>query len=72
MIKNEKQYYAACERIEELLKVGGNDTSVDDKNFSELDLLSDLVADDEETQYPVKNPELPEIIKLRMYEMGIN
>ncbi|MCL1937026.1 MAG: helix-turn-helix domain-containing protein [Candidatus Azobacteroides sp.] len=72
MIKNEKQYYAACERIEELLKVVGNDTPADDKNFIELDLLSDLVADYEETQYPVKNPELPEIIKLRMYEMGIN
>ena len=54
MIKNEKQYNAACERIEELLKVVGNDTPADDKNFIELDLLSDLVADYEEIVYPVK------------------
>jgi HTH-type transcriptional regulator/antitoxin HigA len=72
MIKTEKQYNAACERIEELLKVVGNDTPTDDKNFIELDLLSDLVADYEEAKYPVKEPILPEVMKLRMYEMGLN
>ena len=55
-IKTEKQYKAACSRIEELLKVVSNDTPTDDKNFLELDLISDLVADYEE---------------LRMYEMGL-
>jgi HTH-type transcriptional regulator/antitoxin HigA len=72
MIKNEKQYSAACARIEELLKVVGNETPTGDTNFIELDLLSDLVADYEEAKYPVKTPGLPEVIKLRMYEMGIN
>ena len=72
MIKNEKQYNVACERIEELLKVVGNGTSTGDKNFIELDLLSDLVADYEEAVYPVKEPVLSDVIKLRMYEMGIN
>ena len=72
MIKNERQYKAACERIEELLKVVGNETSTNDKNFVELDLLSDLVADYEEAFYPVKEPVLADAIKLRMYEMGIN
>ena len=43
-IKNEKQYKAACDRINELLKVVGNDTPADDKNMLELDLISDLVA----------------------------
>jgi HTH-type transcriptional regulator/antitoxin HigA len=71
MIKNENQYSAACARIEELLKVVGNETPTDDKNFIELDLLSDLVADYEEVKYPVKSPALPEVIKLRMYEMGV-
>ena len=47
-IKTEKQYKAACSRIEELLKVVSNDTPTDDKNFLELDLISDLVADYEE------------------------
>ena len=47
-IKNEIQYRAACERINELLKVVNNDTPADDKNLLELDLISDLVADYEE------------------------
>ena len=72
MIRNEKQYNAACARIEELLQIVGNDTPTDDINFIELDLLSDLVADYEEANFPVKEPELAEVIKLRMYEMGIN
>lgn len=72
MIKTEKQYSAACQRIEELLKMVGNDTPEDDKDFIELDLLSDLVADYEEIHYPVEDPTLAEVIKLRMYEMGIN
>ncbi|MDR1223062.1 MAG: XRE family transcriptional regulator [Tannerella sp.] len=66
MIKNERQYDAVCARIEELLKVVGNDTPVDDRNFIELDILSDLVADYEEAKYPVKNPELPEPVKFRV------
>ena len=35
-IKNEIQYKAACERINELLKVVNNDTPADDKNLLEL------------------------------------
>ena len=72
MIKNEKQYNAACQRIEELLKVVGNETSPEDKNYIELDILSDLVADYEEVKYPIKEPALMDVVRLRMYEMGIN
>lgn len=50
-IKTEKQYKAACDRINELLKVVGNNTPADDKNMLELDLISDLVADYEEEQF---------------------
>ena len=49
-IKTEKQYKAACDRINELLKVVDNNTPADDKNMLELDLISDLVADYEEEQ----------------------
>lgn len=59
-IKTEKQYKAACDRINELLKVVGNDTPADDKNMLELDLISDLVADYEEEHYPVAAPTLVE------------
>ena len=70
-IKTKKQYEAACERIDELLKVVGNNTPTDDKNYIELDLISDLVADYEEEHYPIAAPTLIETIKLRMYEMGL-
>ena len=70
-IKTEKQYKAACDRINELLKMVGNDTPADDKNMLELDLISDLVADYEEEHYPIAAPTLIETIKLRLYEMGI-
>lgn len=61
-IKTENQYKAACSRIEELLKVVGNDTPSNDKSFLELDLISDLVADYEEEHYLVTVPSLKLII----------
>lgn len=66
------QYKVTCERIEELLQVVGNETSIVDKNFIELDFLSDLVADYEEKHFPIETPTLQEVIKLRMFEMNIS
>ena len=71
-IKTEHQYNKAIERIEELLLVASNDTSPDDKNFIELDLLSELVADYESVHYPVRMPTLQEIVKSSMNERGLN
>ena len=52
-IKNETQYHAACDRINELLKVVNNETPLDDKNLLELDMISDMVADYEEEHFPI-------------------
>lgn len=71
-IQTKKEYKALCNRIEELLVVVNNETPSNDKNFIELDLLSDLVADYEEVNEPVKVPTLVEAMKLRMYERGLN
>ncbi len=71
-INNEIQYKKALERIEELLPLVDNTTSIEDKNYVELDLLSDLVAEYEEQYFPVKKPTLPEIIRLRMAELKIS
>ncbi len=71
-IKNKKEYETLCARIEELLAIVGNDTLTNDKNFIELELLSDLVADYEEIHDPITTPSLIDIIKLRMYERGLN
>ena len=36
-----------------------------------MDLISDLVADYEEEHFPIESPFLADVIKLRMYEMGL-
>lgn len=71
-IKSEKEYKAISNRIEELLKVVGNDTASTNANFIELDVLSDLVVDYEESNFPIDKPSLIEVIKLRMYELDLN
>jgi HTH-type transcriptional regulator/antitoxin HigA len=58
--------------MEDLLKIVGNDTPSDNKDFIELDLISDLVADYEEEHFPIKKPDLIGAIKLRMHEMNLN
>ena len=70
-IENEIQYEKMLERIDELLEVVGNETPVNDRNFIELDLISDLVIEYEEKHYPVEMPTLPEIIRYEMAERGI-
>ena len=71
-IQNETAYKAAMERIEELLPLVDDDTPLTDRNLIELDLLSGLVEEYEDKHYPIKTPSLVDVIKLRMYEMGIN
>lgn len=71
-IETEKQYKVVCERVEELLKVVNNNTPPDDKNFIELDLLSNLVADYSEEHFALGEPTLIDVLKLRMFEMGLN
>lgn len=71
-IKNEIEYNAIMTRIDELVEIVGEDTPKTDKNYIELDILTDLVVAYEEEHYPVSEPSLVEAIKLRMYEMEIN
>lgn len=72
MIKSEKEYGAIVERIEELLSNPENIDNPDAKGYVELNLLSDLVADYEETFDPIQPPTLAEAIKLRMQERGLS
>jgi len=70
-IKNRDQYERTLERVEELLSIVDNSSSETDKEYVELELLSNLLADYEETYMPVSAPTLPEILRLRMAEMGL-
>ena len=71
-IENEAQYKWAVARVEELLPLVDDDTPRDDRNLIELELLSNLVADYSEEHFAIGSPSLADVIKLRMYEMGIN
>jgi len=71
-IENELQYNWAVKRVEELLPLVDENTSLNDPNSIELELLSNLVADYSEEHFSLGEPSLSETIKLRMYEMGLN
>lgn len=71
-IENESQYRWALNRVEEILPYVKDDTPLTDPYSIELDLLSGLVADYSDQHYAIGEPTLVDMLKLRMYEMGIN
>ena len=71
-IQSEVVYKATMQRIEELLPLVDDNTPMNDKNLIELDLLSALVEEYEDEHFPISSPNLVDVLKLRMYEMGIN
>lgn len=60
------------QRIDELLPLVNDNTPVDDPKYLELDMISDMVEEYEDIHYPISKPTLIDVIKLRLYEMGIN
>ena len=72
MIQSEKEYEIISERIEELLSVPDHIENKNTKGYIELNLLSNLVAEFEETYYPIAKPTLREVLRLRMAELGLN
>lgn len=70
-IENEMQYQAALKRVEELMLSLPEDTPADNPELIEMTLLGNLVADYDEEHFPIGKPSLMEVMKLRMYEMGL-
>lgn len=70
-IENENQYQAALKRVEYLMLNTPDNLPDNDPEMVELTLLGNLVADYEEEYYPIGKPSLIELLKLRMYEMGL-
>lgn len=70
-IENEMQYQVALKKVEELMLTLPEDTPADDPRMVELTLLGNLVADYDEEHYPIEEPSLVDMLKLRMYEMGL-
>lgn len=70
-IKSNAAYEAAMKRIEELEELVDDHTSPTDARALELDILVDMVEEYEDAHYPIGVPQLVDVIKLRMYEMGL-
>ena len=70
-IENDTQYRWALQRVEELLPHVKDDTPLTDPYSMELELLSGLVADYSDEHFAIGEPSLVDMLKLRMYEMGL-
>jgi HTH-type transcriptional regulator/antitoxin HigA len=70
-IENENQYRWAVTRVDELLPLVDEETPLNDPINIELAMLSNLVADYSDEHFAIGVPKLVEVIKLRMYEMGL-
>ncbi len=70
-IETKEQYEWAVKRVEELLPLVTDETPISDPCSIELELLSNLVADYSEEHFALGEPTLVEVLKLRMYEMGL-
>lgn len=65
------EYQEALKKIDELILKVGDNLSYDNPEFVMLDRLSDLVADYEDENIEIETPSLIDVVKLRMYEMGL-
>ncbi|MDR0691794.1 MAG: helix-turn-helix domain-containing protein, partial [Prevotellaceae bacterium] len=70
--ENEVQYNWAVKRVEALLPLVNDATPLTDPNSVELAILSNLVADYSDEHFSLEPPSLADVLKLRMYELGLN
>ena len=71
-IENQAQYEWAIKKVEELLPLVKDGTPLNDPNSIELELISNLVSDYSDEHFAIGEPTLVDVLKLRMYEMGLD
>ena len=71
-LKTQEQYEWAVNRVEELLPLVDDTTPENAPERIELELLSNLVADYSDVHFALNRPTLPEALKQRMEEMGLD
>ena len=70
-IKNMEQYNWAVGRVEEIMPLVDDSTPESHPARIELELLSELVADYSEEHFSLGEPSLTDVLRLRMYELGL-
>ena len=71
IIKTEKEYNEACERIYKLINSSEKAIESDSSDGEEIELLSLLVEKYEQENYPIEAPTPIEAIKFRMEQMNL-
>jgi HTH-type transcriptional regulator/antitoxin HigA len=71
IISNKAEYEAIMERVDELVEIVDDNTPQTDKNYIELDFLTDLVVAYEKEHFSIGKPSLKDVLKSRMYEMNL-
>ncbi|MBK8805238.1 MAG: helix-turn-helix domain-containing protein [Bacteroidales bacterium] len=71
ILKTEKEYNEACERIYILINSSENDINPDSPEGEEIQLLSLLVEKYEQEHFPIDAPNPIEAIKFRMEQMNL-
>ena len=71
ILRTEKEYNEACERIYSLINSTENLIEVDSPEGEELELLSLLVEKYEQEHFPIEAPNPIEAIKFRMEQMNL-
>ena len=71
LIANKTEYEAIMKRVDELVEIIDDNTPPTDKNYIELDFLTDLVVAYEKEHYPIGKPVFTDVLKSRMYEMNL-
>jgi HTH-type transcriptional regulator / antitoxin HigA len=65
-------YKTALERIEELLPLVTDDTPINDRKAIELQIMSDIVIEYEECHFPIGNPSLSDVVKMRLEQESMS
>jgi HTH-type transcriptional regulator/antitoxin HigA len=65
LITNKAEYEAIMARVDELIEIVDDHTPQTDKNYIELDFLTNLVVAYEKEHYPIGKPSLPDVLKIR-------
>jgi len=65
-------YVNANIRLEEIINLVTNETSINDPTYLELIEISLIIEAYEKIHFPIDLPDLIEVIELRMFEMKLN
>lgn len=71
LISNKTEYEAIMTRVNELVEIVDDSTPQTDRNYIELDFLTDMVVAYEKEHFAIGKSTLADVLKSRMNEMNL-